>query len=225
MGRKRLQPNVFVIDTTNHLVYIHLSGRHGMGKIALTDMRSFRKHNISAHTWRCTKDFYVYTVIEGKMEFLHRVVSGNKDPEMHTDHINGSEGEKTLDNRFSNLRICTNQENQMNSKVRADNKTGYKNVNELNGKYRCMIRIDKKKQYFGSFNSPEEAAYCYNIVIPRLSDVYQLNDIPEDSLTEEQMELVHNTVVQRFNKINSKYQLIVHNKFNKWTEKVKRESI
>jgi hypothetical protein len=202
MGRRKLEPNIFVIN--GDLVYIHLVGKNGYGKVAVTDLWSFRKHDLAAHTWTCTNNYYVYTNVEGKMVFLHGMIMGNADPNLMVDHINGSEGEKTLDNRRSNLRLCTNTENQLNGKVRVDNKLGYKNVNELRGKYRCMIRVDKVKQYFGTFDKPEQAALCYNLCIPHFSEVYQLNVIPEGSLTQEEIELVHKTAETRLEIVKDK---------------------
>jgi hypothetical protein len=222
MSRKKLEPNVIVID--GDLVYIHLSGKRGMGKISIVDLWSFKKHNIAAYTWRCTRDYYVYTLVDEKVLYLHRLVSGNE-TRLHTDHIAGSEGEKSLDNRRENLRICTNRENQLNGKIRIDNETGYKNVNILNGKYRCMIRINGGREYFGMFEKPSMAALCYNISIPHFSDVYQLNVIPEGSLTEEEIELVHNTVENRLEKIHNKRQIVVNPDFNRWTDKVKSKSV
>ncbi|MEH7483197.1 hypothetical protein V7157_19445 [Neobacillus drentensis] len=228
MGRKISEPNVFVI--VGNTVYIHLVGKHGAGKVAITDLWSFKKHNIDTHSWKCTKNYYVYTVIEGKMVFLHGLILENTDPKLMVDHKNGSEGEKTLDNRRSNLRVCTNTENQLNAKVRIDNKTGYKNVNELNGKFRCMIRVDKVRQYFGGFDKPEQAALCYNICIPHFSKVHQLNEIPEGSLTPEEIEQVQVTAERRLKMVMEKYEihkyavdagnLLLINKFGKVIDKI-----
>lgn len=222
MGRRRLEPNVFVVSEEEGLVYIHLSGKHGMGKISIVDLWSFKFYDLAAHIWRCTKDFYAYTIIDGKIVYLHRVVSGN-DTKLHTDHIAGSEGEKSLDNRRCNLRICTNQSNQMNGKKRVDNRTNFKNVNQLKGMYRCLIRINKVKEYFGTYSKPEQAALAYNISIKEFADVYQLNDIPEGSLSEEEINHVHSVVEKRLKKINNKYAISVNPDFNKWTDKVKKE--
>jgi hypothetical protein len=148
----------------------------------------------------------VYTSIEGKMVFLHGLILGNTNPKLMVDHINGSEGEKTLDNRRSNLRVCTNRENQLNAKVRIDNKFGYKNVSFLNGKYRCMIKINSVKEFFGHYDKVEQAALAYNIAIKSISKVYQPNIIPEGSLTDKEIKHVHNVVERRLLKINEKYE-------------------
>ncbi|MEH7084796.1 hypothetical protein V7139_18945 [Neobacillus drentensis] len=205
MGRRKSESNVFVI--VGDTAYIHLVGKHGVGKVAITDLWSFKKYNLDTYSWKCNKNLYVYTTIEGKMVFLHGLILGNTDPKLMVDHINGSEGEKTLDNRRSNLRPCTNRENQLNAKIRIDNKVGYKNVTLLNGKYRCMIKVHSIKEFFGHFDKPEQAALAYNIAMKFISEIYQPNVIPEAALTNDEIEHVHKTVNKRFEKIRVKYDI------------------
>lgn len=223
MGRRKLEPNVFVVSEEEGLVYIHLSGKHGMGKISVVDLSDFNKYRLDKYVWCCTKDNYAYTVIGGKVVYLHGMIMENDDPKMMIDHIDGSEGEKSLKNKRSNLRVCTNTENQLNAKVRVDNSTGYKNVNQFKGMYRCLIRINKVKEYLGTFDKPEMAALAYNIAIKEFADVYQLNEIPEGALSQEEVEHVHSVVEKRLKKIDNKYAISVNPNYNKWTDKVKKE--
>jgi hypothetical protein len=224
MGRKKVEPNVVVVSEEKGLVYIHLSGKHGMGKISTVYLSDFKKYQLDKYVWCCTKDNYAYTVIEGKVVYLHGMIMENDDPKLMIDHKNGSEGEKSLDNRRSNLRVCTNMENQLNSKIRIDNKVGYKNVSKNDGKYRCLIRVNKNKESFGTrYDKPEMAALAYNIAIKEFAEVYQLNEIPEGVLTQEEIEHVHSVVDKRLKKINSKYTISVNPDFNKWTDKVKEQ--
>ena len=72
-----------------------------------------------------------------------------------TDHINRNK----LDNRRSNLRICTPKENLQNSSIRTTNKsgaTGVYYVPKVN-KWRAQITIDGKTKYIGIFTSFEDA--------------------------------------------------------------------
>lgn len=79
------------------------------------------------------------------------------------DHINHD----TLDNRKSNLRICSNHQNQANRKVVGSNNTsGYKgvglNMRCTHKKWRSTIQVYGKKICLGYFESKEKAALAYN---------------------------------------------------------------
>jgi hypothetical protein len=81
-------------------------------------------------------------------------------PSDQIDHINGNRS----DNRFSNLRKATAQENLWNVKKHVDNKSGYKGVHfhKPNGKWRAQGMLRGKRHHLGLFDTPEQAyaAYC-----------------------------------------------------------------
>jgi hypothetical protein len=200
MGRRVGEENRIKIE--GQTVFIYLNGLNGTGKAALTDLKSYMKHNIGKYIWYCDKNGYVYAWDSEKKKTitLHRLVSENNS-RLHTDHINRN----TLDNRIRNLRICTAKENNRNADVRKDNKTGYKNVTLNCGLYRCLIKIDKVKEYFGHYEKPEMAAEAYNHVMRALYPEYaKLNVIPEGSMTAEEIEYVHSYVDRRLTKIQEK---------------------
>lgn len=97
--------------------------------------------------------------------FLHKKIM-QAPKGFQVDHINGDR----LDNRKSNLRVCTNSENQRNKKIRSDSKNKYKGVRLYrfvkNGKtYRyfyAQVCIDKKTYTKHGAKSEEEAALLYN---------------------------------------------------------------
>jgi len=60
---------------------------------------------------------------------------------IQVDHINGDRS----DNRWCNLRLVTNSENQMNSKRRYDNTSGFKGVSFCNVTGRWFAYINKNK--------------------------------------------------------------------------------
>lgn len=72
------------------------------------------------------------------------------------DHINGN----TLDNRRENLRLATNQQNQINSKMRKNNTSGFKGVSwcKKTGKWRARIRHEGVQKLLGFFDNKEDAA-------------------------------------------------------------------
>ena len=90
----------------------------------------------------------------------HRFIMGVTDPKIQVDHINGNR----LDNRKENLRLATNQENQWNSRIQKNNKSGYKGVgwNKKNKKYQVRIRAKNKQVCLGHFDDPIEAARAYD---------------------------------------------------------------
>jgi hypothetical protein len=92
-------------------------------------------------------------------EYMHRIVA-NPPNGMLVDHINGN----TLDNRKMNLRVCTHQQNIMNSAKRKDNSSGYKGVHRDCRSKRWIARVtfNQKKIHIGLYDTPMEAheAYC-----------------------------------------------------------------
>lgn len=117
---------------------------------------------LSQWNWHLTKNGYAFrhVKIDGKEKaiLMHRVIADT--PEGYeTDHINGNK----LDNQRSNLRNASKSQNQGNSKIRTDNKTGFKGVHSSHGRYIAQIRIYGKKVSLGTFNDPIEAARAYDI--------------------------------------------------------------
>jgi hypothetical protein len=79
---------------------------------------------------------------------------------MVVDHKNHN----TLDNRKSNLRICTQSQNLMNRGKTAANKSGFKGVrfNKSKKKWESSIKVMGKAFHLGTFSTPLEAykEYC-----------------------------------------------------------------
>jgi hypothetical protein len=93
-----------------------------------------------------------------KSVFLHRFIVSCP-VGMQVDHINGD----TLDNRRSNLRICTITENNRNCHKYKNNTSGYKGVHwdKEKRKWRAAIKVNKKIISLGRFDDPEKAYEAY----------------------------------------------------------------
>lgn len=91
---------------------------------------------------------------------LHRVIAGAKLGQF-VDHINGN----PLDNRRSNLRICTQAENNRNAIKRKTAKTSeFKGVSfyKPTKKWFAQLQIEGKKINGGYHATEKEAAQAYN---------------------------------------------------------------
>lgn len=74
------------------------------------------------------------------------------------DHINNN----PLDNRRVNLRLVTSQQNSFNRGPQRKNSLGGNGVHARYGKYRAVIRVDRKLIHLGIFKTIKEAAAAYN---------------------------------------------------------------
>lgn len=103
-------------------------------------------------------DGYISISINKKPYLAHRLawlyVHGEF-PENIIDHINGNPS----DNKISNLRSCTMQENMYNRKLHSNNKSGVKGVywNPVRNNWRAEIKVNKVKKTIGSFKDLESA--------------------------------------------------------------------
>lgn len=84
---------------------------------------------------------------------------------MDVDHIDMD----TLNNRRSNLRICSRSQNLANKNVRSDSSSGVKGVfRHPNGRFRAKIKFEGRQIHIGYFSTPEEAAAAYKTEAVRL---------------------------------------------------------
>lgn len=90
---------------------------------------------------------------------LHRLIAGATRG-VHVDHVDGD----TLNNRRSNLRLCTNAENSRNVTAHVDSRTGIKGIHfcRSTGRWRAQICLEGERIHLGRFSTKEQAheAYC-----------------------------------------------------------------
>jgi len=87
-----------------------------------------------------------------------------------------------LDNRKSNLRVCTPAENARNRRLAKKTASGYKGVRR-NGSDNCWqarIRIGKKLRNIGCFATAEEAALAYDAKALELFGEYAHLNFPDE---------------------------------------------
>jgi hypothetical protein len=82
-------------------------------------------------------------------------MTGEWPGDLHIDHINGCNS----DDRWENLRICTNAENSRNTKLSKRNTSGHKGVMwyARHQKWTASIRVDRKLKYLGYFDDIQDA--------------------------------------------------------------------
>ncbi len=88
---------------------------------------------------------------------MHREILGlkYKDGKV-SDHINGN----GLDNRRSNLRVCTASQNAWNR--RSNSKCGYRGVRKFFHRWQARIQVNRKCRHLGMYATAIEAAKAYD---------------------------------------------------------------
>lgn len=150
------------------------------GKCALVDEEDYKR--VNQFKWCVTR--------RGNLEYAHRR-DGNKFIKMHRfildvqdgemiDHVNGN----GLDNRKSNLRLCTSRENQFNSRSQINSKSKYKGVSwhKREGKWSADIRVDGTLKCLGYFNDEEMAARKYDEFAKTIHGEFVRLNFPEKPL-------------------------------------------
>ena len=91
---------------------------------------------------------------------MHRFIMGIcYDNELVADHINHD----TLDNRKSNLRICTKKENAKNRSSSKESASKYLGVHICEGGFVARVGGGNQRKYLGYFKCEIEAAKAYDI--------------------------------------------------------------
>jgi len=115
--------------------------------------------------WKWTYDAsngYAVRNDKGRRVYMHRQIM-NLGSDQEADHINRNK----LDNRVSNLRVCTSGQNKANRRLQTNSTTGYKGVSQIKGMklrkpYAAYIKSGGRKFHIGLFATKEEAAQAYD---------------------------------------------------------------
>lgn len=118
------------------------------------------------------------SVTEGRATILmHRVIL-DAPAGAQVDHIN----QDKLDNRRSNLRLATDQENKRNRPTQKNSTSGYKGVcwHAQKNKWRAQIYTDRHQIHIGCFEDKHEAAHAYDTAAKQLFGEYAYLNFPDE---------------------------------------------
>lgn len=153
--------------------YIPLTGKHGKGKRAIVDADMY--DYLNQFKWHINSDGYPQHSFWNKEtkkdvdKKMHQVVM-NTPKGMDTDHISSDK----LDNRRSNLRICTHSQNGMNRGRQSNNTSGYKNIywSPPHKQWRIIIVVNKKRHNLGLYRNIEDAVKARDEYLVKLHGKY-----------------------------------------------------
>lgn len=125
---------------------------------------------------------YAFVSVKGKKLLAHRLawaLTHGECPKMHIDHIDGNKA----NNRISNLRICTHNQNQHNQGIRKTNKSGFKGVSWMKSvnKWQAQICSNSKVKHLGFYSSPEDAAKAYDLAAIEIHGEFAWTNFPKES--------------------------------------------
>ncbi len=116
---------------------------------------------LSKFKWHCLNG-YAKSFSERHILAMHRLVT-HAQKGLEVDHLNGNR----LDNRRSNLRVCTKSVNLQSRKLPKNNTSGYRGVffqpKSIFHPWHTHIAFNKKIIYVGSYTNKKDAALAYDL--------------------------------------------------------------
>ena len=113
--------------------------------------------NIAGATQYFNKKEYIRVTVDGVGHFAHRIIwiMTSNDDAKEIDHIDGN----GLNNKLSNLRSVTREENGKNLRLYSNNKTGFHGIyqNEKNKNWYAQIKNSGKTIHLGYFKTKDKA--------------------------------------------------------------------
>ncbi|MCP3682108.1 MAG: endonuclease [bacterium] len=132
------------------------------GRVAIVDKKDYdRCMQFKWHSDIHTRVVYGRSRMNGKKVRLHRFILGLTDPKIITDHIDGN----GLNNRRSNLRVCSMSQNNAGKRNGYEKATSkYKGVywNKGKKKWHTAVTFHYKRKHVGYYDSEIKAAEAYN---------------------------------------------------------------
>jgi len=146
------------------------------GQTALVDDKDYDL--VSRHKWYALQqgEDRWYAVTGHCAIPMHRLILDPPEG-LEVDHIN----QNGLDNRRSNIRICTRAQNSCNRGPNKRNTTGYKGVTRHKGKYQAQIGIDGTTLYLSRHDTAREAARAYDAAAQVFHGEFAWLNFPEEA--------------------------------------------
>lgn len=158
------------------------------GQVAIVDDEDYEWLN--QYKWCASYDskanrFYAYGWVNNKRVAMHRFIMQVTDSKIDVDH----RFHNTLDNRKSELRVCTTAQNGANSrKPNRESTSRFKGVSWCSGKrvkcWQAGLMVNGKTISIGRFQTEEAAAYAWNQeAIKRQGEFACLNTLSDQEIS------------------------------------------
>ncbi len=149
----RLKVKEFVMD----FVEYPISNGRFTCKVDVDDVKMLDEYKWFAVKMNGKKIYAARRSAERKQILMHRQIMQVTDKGKCVDHINGD----SMDNRKSNLRLCTQGENMRNYR-NAWGKEGIRGIRQTRtGKFRARIKLNRKHYEIGTFDTQHDASVAY----------------------------------------------------------------
>ena len=129
------------------------------GDVAIVDTLDYVM-KLKHREWRALRPTgrnLTYAATRGQPVLMHRMIL-DAPRDVEVDHRDGD----GLNNRRSNLRFATRNQNQANRRKGVGYSSVFKGVSKKRGKWVAAIRIDQRSIHLGTFTDEEDAARAYD---------------------------------------------------------------
>ena len=155
---------------------IELLGSHALEKNAIVLVSKTHLELILQFVWYLGKDGYPIThgtdcksIVYGRGIKMHKLIHPDIEKGFVVDHINRNR----LDNRTTNLRICTQKENSYNTTKQDSSINKYKGiVQQKNNLWSAVVTKNGKKHKIEDIQTEKEAAVIYDAMAEELFGQY-----------------------------------------------------
>jgi hypothetical protein len=151
----------FVVD--GDVTYGYARG----GEVYLLDSADIPR--VARYVWSIKGRGYMTALVQQKERFLHNYLLENYETGLYVDHINRDK----LDNRRSNFRLCSMQQNSFNQGIPSTNSSGIKGAQQQkSGRWNARICFCQRNISLGAYDDPYEAGAAYDLGNRLLFDQY-----------------------------------------------------